>query len=117
MQRQSDTADLRAEGQDRDDQRAGEVGSATRGSRRSRTRSNTGRPLTAVTRPHISAYAQIPTTADGEGPGVGEAEPGAGLSVGNDVADVDEPADRGQHAQGDRQDPLHGLPSCGGRAW
>ena len=33
-----------------------------RGPSRSRTRSNTGRPDTAATRPHISAYTMMPTT-------------------------------------------------------
>ena len=36
------------------------------------------------------------------------AEPGAGLGVGDQVADVDEAADRGEDAEGDGEDPLHG---------
>ena len=73
--------------------------------------SNVARPLTAATRPDIWANTQMPIDADDHHPGQRHPEPGADHGVGDDVADVEEPADGGQDAQGDREQPLHRSPT------
>ena len=76
---------------------------------RSRTRSNTGRFEIAATRPHISEYTMIPMTPIDDDPEELKAEGRAGLRVEDEVADVDEAADRGEDPERDLQELLHEL--------
>src|SRR4051794_28856984 len=109
----------------------------TRGPSRSRTRSKGARPLTAATRPDISANTQMPTTpstvaqardSPNRAPtravvtrspmstnpqprrrGGGYPESAAAVGVGNKTADADDPADGGEDPQRDREDLPHGF--------
>ena len=81
--------------------------SPMRGPSRSRTRSNVARPLTAATRPDISAKTQMPSTPTMHDPRQRQTEASSDLGVGDQVADVDEPADRGEDAERDCEDLLH----------
>ena len=72
-----------------------------------RTTSNTGRPETVATRAGHLGEHDDPDHADGDGPQQLIAEGGAGLSVEDELADVDEAADGGDDPQGDLEELLH----------
>ena len=74
---------------------------------RSRMISNVARPLTAATRPDIWANMQMPDDADDHHPRQRQTEPGADDRVGDQVTDVEEAPDRGQHAEREAEDLLH----------
>ena len=55
---------------------------------------------------HLGEHADA-DDADDDDPGQRHPEPGADHGVGDEVADVDEPADRGEDAEHDSEEPLH----------
>ena len=75
------------------------MSSATRGPSRSRTRSNTARPLTAAIR---AGHLRVRADADHpeqQHPGVAHPEAGTGLTRRDQVTDVDEATDGGEHPE------------------
>jgi hypothetical protein len=107
LQRQRDAADLGDERQQRDRHGAGEVEQAGAGAEAlahevERRAAGDRRDPSGHLREHHDAE-----DADHHDPGEAEPEPGADERVRHQVADVHEPADRRQDAEGDREDALH----------
>jgi len=109
LQRQGYTADLRRQRQEVDQERGAEIGQG-HASAEAFSDDLEGRPPTGGGDPsgHLGEDAD-PDDPDDDDPHQGQTESGAHDAVDDQIPDVEKPPDRGEHTEGDGENPLHSL--------